>query len=56
MKNDAIIKISGLQVVDDSGESVETSAVSEACCSTLTRGPSCPRMTGRLEPEPYWLE
>ena len=24
MKNDAIIKISGLQVVDDSGQSVET--------------------------------
>ena len=28
MKNDAIIKISGLQVVDDSGESIETIGVS----------------------------
>ena len=46
----------GSTVTAWSGDSVETSAVSEACCRTLTRGPSCPRITGRLEPEPYWFE
>ena len=46
----------GSTVTAWSGDKLETSAVSEACCKTFTRGPSWPRITGRLEPEPYWFE
>ena len=35
---------------------VEASCTSEPSDSTFTRGPSMPRMMGRLAPAPKWLE